>query len=150
MADIQNWLDLVIVVLGIVVGFCLLMAARRVELMIEQRVGSEQVRTVLLQLNDAVFDAVGEIKQSVVDDLKESAADGKLTGDEARRVANSAKKKVLEYLPGEAVERLKDIFALDATGIDEMVERKIERAVASFKDPPKPTTNTEVHLNGQS
>lgn len=135
MADVSNWLELVVMALGVGFGLLFAAAARRINSLLGEQVKQEQLRSVLLRLNDAVFDAVGEIKQTVVDDLKESARDGKLSSEEVCRVAEQAKRKALEHLGSDFAGQATLLLGLKESGLDKLVASKVERAVATLKVP---------------
>src|SRR6266545_852758 len=66
--------------------------------LIQVKVKHENVRGTLLRLDDAVFVAVRQIQQVIVDQLKAASADGTLTADERRHVKVATLEAIRSYM----------------------------------------------------
>jgi hypothetical protein len=139
------WLTLLIVVVAPVLFALLLLLSARIERAILMHVRQTELRSLLLRLNDAVFDAVGLIQQTVVVGLKEAAKDGRLTAEERRQVAGMAAQRARDLLGEEGVQRVREVLGTDDAGIERLVVAKIERAVSALKvGETKPATRWSI------
>lgn len=129
----RNWLTLLVFVLAPIFVALLLLLSARIERAILAHVRQTELRNFMLRLNDAVFDAVGLIQQTVVVELKEAAKDGRLTPEERQRVAGMAVNRARELLGAEGVRRAREVLGTDDGGIERILVAKIERAVAALK-----------------
>lgn len=133
MATPSNWIELVVNVLTPLLVTALAYVATRVEKVIAQHVKNESAKAVLLRMNDAIFDAVGEVEQTLAGALKEAAADGKITKDEALTLRNLAVSKAKTYLGSVGVEKAREVLGLDEEAFEQAIVAKIERAIAESK-----------------
>jgi len=85
----------------------------------------------LYALDQMVADVVRELNQTVVADLKEKNADGKLTPDEAQQIKNKAIDLILSRLKVDSIQVLSAIFG----SIVELIGSKIEATVWDTKKP---------------
>lgn len=91
---------------------------------INAKVQNEYVSGALSRLNDAVFTAVKATEQTVAAELREAAADGQITKEEAESIKSHAVDSVKAYLGNKGMGELKRV--LDADSINKMIEDKIE------------------------
>ena len=99
---------------------------------INARIRNEYLKGALLRLDDAVYIAVRAVQQTVVDDLRAKADDGKITPREATEAKNRAVQSVKDYLGAKGLAELQRVLDLDA--ITRMIEGKVETAVHELKD----------------
>lgn len=86
------------------------------------------VQTLLI-LNQLVVDVVKELNQSVVEDLKNARADGKLTADEAKQIKDKAIDLVLSRLDDNFIRVIQGVFG----SIYHLISTKIEAAIFDLK-----------------
>jgi hypothetical protein len=94
-----DWKQLLVSVVAIVILSLLLAGIRRLQAAVATSADGSQIAAVLQIINDVVRDAVGEIEQTIVGELKVTAQDGKLTNDEVGRVKNGAVEKAWANIP---------------------------------------------------
>lgn len=113
--------------------------AKKLADLINAKVQSEALRNILIRTDTVVFAAVKELAQVTVDSLKEAAADGKITPEEAAKVKADALAKVKSYLGQPGLDALMQILGLkDAPTVDAYLSSKIEAAVRDVKAQPNP------------
>lgn len=103
----------------------------RLAALIRAHVHNVVVQGALLRLNDAAQTIVAMLEQTEVPLLKQSAATGKLTLDDARMLKAKAITMVKDYLGKNGVATLKQVFDTDA--LQEVIAAKVEAAVAEGK-----------------
>lgn len=141
----DSWISLLVTVLAPVLAALLLLLSARIERAIVVHVRQTELRTLLLRLNDAAFDAVGLIQQTVVTGMKDAAKDGKLTAEERQQVAALAADRARELMGAEGIRRVREVLGTDDAAIERILVAKIERAVASLKTgEPKPMAPVSI------
>ena len=126
-----TWAELVAVVLTPILFALLLLAAKRVEVLILKNVRNTEAQAVLLRLNDAVFDLVGEMSQVVLSDVRDSA--GKLPAGVAKRARDDVLAKLREQLGPDGVQKAREVLGVDDAALEKLLVSKIEAAVAQLK-----------------
>ena len=92
------------------------------------------VENALTRISNTTETVVASLGQTVAQGLKEAAADGKLTKDDAAALRDKAYAAVMAQLP----EVLKQHAALGVADLNQLIFAKIEQAVG--KRPSKTTT----------
>jgi hypothetical protein len=107
------------------VSWALAEAARYVR----SRTENEAVNNAIARICHMTETVVAEVNQTVVDDIKLAAADGRLDKDQARLIASQALAMVYDRMaPG-----VLEIAARGVADLQEFVASRIERSVAEQK-----------------
>lgn len=125
--------DAVIAVIVALSGLMTLAVAwgvSRLHVFIKNKVESEYVEGVLVRATNLVEEVVLELKQTIVDDLKES---GGWNAETAVMVRDAALAKVKEYLGPEGMRELLEVLGLDDEGLQSILITMVEAAVARIK-----------------
>ena len=101
---------------------------------VKAKTNSILVENALTRISNTTETVVDYLGQTVAQGLKEAAADGKLTKDEAAELRDKAYASVMAQLP----EVLKQHAALGVADLNQVIFTKIEQAVG--KRPSKTTT----------
>lgn len=101
--------------------------------LIKAKVKNEYLRGVLVRLDEAVFTAVKELQQTVVDAIKEATADGKITEAEKQRIKQAAIDNVKSHLGPKGLEELGHILGLGSGSVDGLIASKVEAAVHDIR-----------------
>jgi hypothetical protein len=108
-------------------------AAAKLAQLIRAKVQNEYLKGVLVRLDDAVFTAVKDIEQSVVEQIKEASADGKITDDEKKRIKEKALASVKSHLGTKGLAEVARILGLDGGALDGLLSSKVEAAVHDLR-----------------
>ena len=120
-------------------------AAAKLAQLIRAKVKSEYLRGALVRLDDAVFTAVKDLKQSVVEEIKAASADGKITDDEKKRIKEKALASVKSHLGTKGLSELATVLGLDGGAIEGFLSSKVEAAVHDLR---RATTANGVETGG--
>ena len=101
---------------------------------VKAKTNSILVENALTRISNTTETVVASLGQTVAQGLKEAAADGKLTKDDAAALRDKAYAAVMAQLP----EVLKQHAALGVADLNQLIFAKIEQAVG--KRPSKTTT----------
>ena len=101
--------------------------------LIQARVDNEALRCVLLRLNDAVVTAVKDLEQSVVDEVKAAAEDGRISRGERRRIKEKAVRHVKSYLGPKGLKELGGVLGLWDLAVEDFIGSKVEAAVLDLR-----------------
>ncbi len=102
--------------------------------LIQAHVSNHAAQTALLRLNDAVFDVVRDVEQTVVAAAKDASEDGKLDAADVAAIKAAALGKLKSYLgPKGIAELVKMLGTPSQTAVDTMLASKIEAAVHDLK-----------------
>jgi len=101
--------------------------------LIQARVDNEALRSVLLRLNDAVVTAVKDLEQTVVDEVKAAAEDGRISREERRRIKEKAVRHVKSYLGPKGLKELGSVLGLWDLAIEDFIGSKVEAAVLDLR-----------------
>jgi len=101
--------------------------------LIQARVDNEALRCVLLRLNDAVVTAVKDLEQSVVDEVKAAAEDGRISREERRRIKEKAVRHVKSYLGPKGLKELGGVLGLWDLAVEDFIGSKVEAAVLDLR-----------------
>jgi hypothetical protein len=108
-------------------------AAAKLAQLIRAKVKSEYLRGALVRLDDAVFTAVKDLQQSVVEEIKAASADGKITEDEKKRIKEKALASVKSHLGTKGLSELATVLGLDGGAIEGFLSSKVEAAVHDLR-----------------
>ena len=97
--------------------------------LIQVKVKHENVRGTLLRLDDAVFVAVRQIQQVIVDQLKAASADGTLTADERRQVKAATLEAIRSYMGPKGILEICRILGLKDDELERVVGPRVDAAV---------------------
>lgn len=92
----------------------------------------QYLRSVLLRLDDTALAVVKELQQTVVDDLKAAAEDGKLEKDEIEDLRKRAVERVTAHLGERGVEEARRVLGVDS--VAGLIESKLEAAVRDLRE----------------
>ena len=107
--------------------------------LIRAKVDNEALRGVLLRLNDAVITAVKDLEQTLVDEVKLAAEDGRISREERRRIKDKAVRQVKSYLGRTGLKELKDVLGLWDLAVEDFIGSKVEAAVLDLRRAGAPT-----------
>jgi len=108
-------------------------AAAKLAQLIRAKVRSEYLRQVLVRLDEAVYTAVKDLQQSVVEEIKAASADGKITDEEKKRIKERALASVRSHLGAKGLSEVGTILGLDAGALDGFLSSKVEAAVHDLR-----------------
>ena len=120
-------------------------AAAKLAQLIRAKVKSEYLRGALVRLDDAVFTAVKDLQQSVVEEIKAASADGKITDEEKKRIKEKALASVKSHLGTKGLSELATVLGLDGGAIEGFLSSKVEAAVHDLR---RATTANGVETGG--
>ena len=107
--------------------------------LIRAKVDNEALRGVLLRLNDAVVTAVKDLEQTVVDEMKVAAEDGRISREERRRIKDKAVRHVKSYLGPTGLKELGNVLGLWDLAVEDFIGSKVEAAVLDLRRAGAPT-----------
>ena len=108
-------------------------AGARMAAYIRRAVDNEYLRGVLVRLDEAVINAVKDLQQTVVDELKATTADGKISDAEKKRLKDAAMANVRSYLGVKGIGVLAEVLGLSGGALDRFLGSKIEAAVHDLR-----------------
>jgi hypothetical protein len=97
--------------------------------LIKTRTKHENVKGTLLRLDDAVFVAVRQIQQVIVEQLKAASADGTLTAEERDQVKTATLDAVRSYVGPKGVLEICKILGLGDAELERVLGPRVEAAV---------------------
>lgn len=109
---------------------------------VNSKVSNEYLAGALSRLNDAVGTAVRETQQTMADEIKAAAEDGKIDAEEAKELKAHAVKAVKDYIGKKGMAELERI--IDRAAIEKMIEAKIEAFLHDRKLVMLPLPNGDV------
>lgn len=123
-------------------------ASAKLAQLIRAKVQNEYLRGVLVRVDDAVFTAVKAVQQTVVEQIKEASADGKITDDEKKRIKEKALAAVKAHLGTKGLSEVGAILGLDGGALDGLLSSKVEAAVHDLRRAVAATNGVtkEAHL----
>ena len=107
--------------------------AAKVAQLITAKVKHEWLREVLIRLDDAVLNAVREVQQAVVNEIKAARADGKLTAEERARVKDRAIESIRSHLGMKGLAELTEVLGLEDGSVDKVLSSRVEAAVHDLR-----------------
>tara|TARA_R100000808_G_C2149301_1_gene157684 strand:+ start:1413 stop:1907 length:495 start_codon:yes stop_codon:yes gene_type:complete len=115
-------------IVGVALVPVLLWCGKYLKRLIEEKVKYDMVKRALLKTNQVVFGVVSELSQTMADEFKAAAEDGKLTDQEKARLKSIAISKSKDLVFGETWDALKAEFGGNS-GADNFLSGEIEKAV---------------------
>ncbi len=127
-----SWLPSLLSLLSPVLVALLGLVFVRLEQAIRIHLKQERLKAFALRLTDTARDVVVELEQTIVDDLKAKAADGRLTAEEKLEVLQTAQTRLMDRLGREA-ERGRALLEVEAPVFVDLLVAKIETQVAELR-----------------
>jgi hypothetical protein len=97
------------------------------------KIKTEHVARVLLLVDEAVLVAAREAQQVLVDQLKATSHDGKLTPEQRAQAKQAAMDSARSQLGPRGLADIASTYGLDADGVERMLATRIEAAVHRLK-----------------
>ena len=97
--------------------------------LIMTRIKHENIKGTLLRLDDAVFVAVRQVQQVVVEQLKAASADGALTAAERRQVKVATLEAIRLYMGPKGILEICRILGLKDEELERVLGPRVEAAV---------------------
>lgn len=119
-------------------------AAAKLAQLIRAKVQNEYLKGVLVRLDDAVFTAVKDLQQTVVEQIKVASADGKITDDEKKQIKDRALAAVKSHLGAKGLAEAAGILGLGGAALEGLLSSKVEAAVHDLRR-SAPATNSAAH-----
>jgi hypothetical protein len=136
MQDANVWWDLgsraVIALAPILVAVLGYVSMKAAELL-QAKVKNEYLQGILVRLDDAVFTAVCEVQQVVVDKLKSESTDGHLDATGRAHVKAAALEAVRSYLGPKGLTQVGRVLGIPSAGVDRHLESRVEAAVFELR-----------------
>jgi len=101
-------------------------------------VKNEQLKAVLLRLDDVVLAAVREAQQVLVDKLKATSADGALTPDQRTQAKQAALDSAKSQLGATGLAEVSKTFGLESAAVDKLLSTRVEAAVHHLEVQSRP------------
>ena len=130
--DSDLGLKLVEILSPVLVAVLTWVAAKAAQL-ISAKVKHEWLRGVLIRLDDAVLNAVREVQQAVVNEIKAGRADGKLTDEERARVKARAIDSIRSHLGVKGLEELARVLGIEDRSLQKLLSTRVEAAVHDLR-----------------
>jgi len=119
-------------------------AAAKLAQLIRAKVQNEYLKGVLVRLDDAVFTAVKDMQQTVVEQIKAASADGKITDDEKKQIKEKALASVKSHLGTKGLAEAAAILGLGGSALEGLLSSKVEAAVHDLRR-STPVANGGAH-----
>jgi len=107
--------------------------------LISVKVKNEQLKAVLLRLDDVILAAVREAQQVLVDKLKATSADGALTPDQRTQAKQAAIDSAKSQLGATGLAEVGKTFGLESAAVDKLLSTRVEATVHRLKAQSRPT-----------
>ncbi len=114
--------------------------------LIQAKVKNEYLRGMLVRLDEAVFTAVKDLQQTVVDAIKAATADGKISEIEKQRIKQAAIDNVKSHLGTKGLAELGQILGLTITSVEGLIASKVEAAVHDIRGAAAARTGASAPL----
>lgn len=101
--------------------------------LIKAKVDNEALRGVLLRLDDAVVTAVKDLEQTVVDEVKAAAEDGRISREDRRRIKEKAVRQVKSYLGPKGLKEMGSVLGLWDLAVEDFIGSKVEAVVHDLR-----------------
>ncbi len=132
-------LNAIILIIGTVISAIAGLAHRKSGKLIDARVQNETLASTLLWLNDVVRTVVLELAQTIAEEIRTMAADGKIDSMERDRLRQLALERTMKILGDAGVEKARAILGLDLRSFMDFLLSKVEAKVFEIKLPHLPT-----------
>ena len=108
-------------------------AAAKLAQLIRAKVQNEYLKGVLVRVDDAVFTAVKDLQQTVVEQIKAASADGKITDDEKKQIKEKALAAVKSHLGTKGLAEAASVLGLGGGALEGLLSSKVESAVHDLR-----------------
>lgn len=108
-------------------------AAAKLAQLIRAKVQNEYLKGVLVRVDDAVFTAVKDLQQTVVEQIKAASADGKITDDEKKQIKDKALAAVKSHLGTKGLAEAASVLGLGGGALEGLLSSKVESAVHDLR-----------------
>jgi hypothetical protein len=108
-------------------------AAAKLAQLIRAKVQNEYLKGVLVRVDDAVFTAVKDLQQTVVEQIKAASADGKITDDEKKQIKDKALAAVKSHLGTKGLAEAASVLGLSGGALEGLLSSKVESAVHDLR-----------------
>ena len=115
-------------------------AAAKLAQLIRAKVQNEYLKGVLVRLDDAVFTAVKDLQQTVVEQIKAASADGKITDEEKKQIKDKALAAVKSHLGTKGLAEAASVLGLGGGALEGLLSSKVESAVHDLRRSTPPTS----------
>ena len=115
-------------------------AAAKLAQLIRAKVQNEYLKGVLVRVDDAVFTAVKDLQQTVVEQIKAASADGKITDDEKKQIKDKALAAVKSHLGTKGLAEAASVLGLGGGALEGLLSSKVESAVHDLRRSTPPTS----------
>mgnify|MGYP001577004250 FL=1 len=119
-------------------------AAAKLAQLIRAKVQNEYLKGVLVRVDDAVFTAVKNLQQTVVEQIKAASADGKITDDEKKQIKDKALAAVKSHLGTKGLAEAAAVLGLGGGALEGLLSSKVEAAVHDLRR-SAPAMNGATH-----
>jgi len=124
-----TFLGILIPILATAVGTAIVAAASYFVQSVKKKIENEQFDKYLRILEDAVYDVVGKLNQTIVEKLKAAAVDGKLTREEIEDLGASALYDIKAILGSRGIEVLQTVYE----DLNSLITTKVESVINERK-----------------
>jgi len=124
-------------------------AAAKLAQLIRAKVQNEYLKNALVRLDDAVFTAVKDLQQSVVEEIKAASSDGKITDEEKKQIKDRAIAAVKSHLGTKGLAEAAKILGLEGGALEGLLSSKVEAAVHDLRR-TAPVPNGAAHGGASS
>jgi len=107
-------------------------AAAKLAQLIRAKVQNEYLKGVLVRIDDAVFTAVKDLQQTVVEQIKAASADGKITDDEKKQIKDKALAAVKSHLGTKGLAEAAGILGLGGGALEGLLSSRSRRPSMTF------------------
>ena len=108
-------------------------AAAKLAQLIRAKVQNEYLKGVLVRVDDAVFTAVKDLQQTVVEQIKAASADGKITDDEKKQIKEKALGAIRSHLGTKGLTEAANVLGLGGGALEGLLSSKVEAAVHDLR-----------------
>ena len=108
-------------------------AAAKLAQLIRAKVQNEYLKGVLVRVDDAVFTAVKDLQQTVVEQIKVASADGKITDDEKKQIKEKALGAIRSHLGTKGLAEAANVLGLGGGALEGLLSSKVEAAVHDLR-----------------
>ena len=120
-------------------------AAAKLAQLIRAKVQNEYLKGVLVRLDDAVFTAVKDLQQSVVEQIKAASADGKITDEEKKEIKEKAMAAVKSHIGTKGLAEAAKVLGLEGGALEGLLSSKVEAAVHDLRRAAPAAVNGVTH-----
>lgn len=108
--------------------------AKKIADLIHANVKNAYLKGALVRLDYAVINAVKEVEQTTVEEMRKANADGKITKDEVHRIKAAALASAKSYLGKKGLDELLKVLGIGSEAeVNRVIGNRIESAVHDLK-----------------